>query len=92
MFGHSDLERAVAVVREAMPPTPQLAWPLAARRVGAEVWVKHANHTPTGAFKVRGGLVYVERCRRERPGVPGLITALGNALAVSPSGSGAACL
>ena len=75
MFGHSDLERAVAVVREAMPPTPQLAWPLVARRVGAEVWVKHENHTPIGAFKVRGGLVYVERCRRERPGVPGLITA-----------------
>lgn len=58
-----------------MPPTPQYAWPLLAQRVGAEVWVKHENHTPTGAFKVRGGLVYAERCRRERPAVTGLISA-----------------
>jgi threonine dehydratase len=41
-----------------MPPTPQYAWPLLRQLVGAEVWVKHENHTPTGAFKVRGGLVY----------------------------------
>ena len=58
-----------------MPPTPQYAWPLLAQRVGAEVWVKHENHTPTGAFKVRGGLAYAERCRRERPAVTGLISA-----------------
>jgi threonine dehydratase len=58
-----------------MPPTPQYAWPLLAQRVGAEVWVKHENHTPTGAFKVRGGLTYAERCRRERPAVTGLISA-----------------
>jgi threonine dehydratase len=58
-----------------MPPTPQYAWPLLAQRVGAEVWVKHENHAPTGAFKVRGGLAYAERCRRERPAVTGLISA-----------------
>jgi len=58
-----------------MPPTPQYPWPLLAQRVGAEVWVKHENHTPTGAFKVRGGLVYADRCRRERPAVTGLISA-----------------
>jgi threonine dehydratase len=52
------LERAASVVYEAMPPTPQYAWPLLRQLVGAEVWVKHENHTPTGAFKVRGGLVY----------------------------------
>jgi threonine dehydratase len=75
MFERRELKRALAVVRQAMPVTPQLSWPLLGRRVGAEVWVKHENHTPTGAFKVRGGLVYVERCRRERPQVPGLISA-----------------
>lgn len=75
MFGLDELHQAEAVVRAAMPPTPQLAWPLLARRTGAEVWVKHENHTPTGAFKVRGGLVYVDRQRRERPGAAGLISA-----------------
>lgn len=58
-----------------MPPTPQYAWPLLGHEVGAEVWVKHENHTPTGAFKVRGGLVYTERLRRDRPGVNGIISA-----------------
>ena len=48
-----------------MPPTPQYVWPLLAELVGAEVWVKHENHTPTGAFKVRGGLVYAERLRTD---------------------------
>lgn len=75
MFGLEELRHAEVVVRAAMSPTPQLAWPMLARRVGAEVWVKHENHTPTGAFKVRGGLVYVDRLKRERPGVAGLISA-----------------
>ncbi len=52
------LERAAAVVYETMPATPQYTWPLLRQLVGTEVWVKHENHTPTGAFKVRGGLVY----------------------------------
>ena len=43
---------------QAMPPTPAHAWPLLAQRLGTEVVVKHENHTPIGAFKVRGGLVY----------------------------------
>jgi threonine dehydratase len=75
MFDLHDLERARAIVGEAMAPTPQLEWPLLAERTGARVWVKHENHTPTGAFKVRGGLTYVERCRRERPAVGGLVSA-----------------
>ncbi|HVC25264.1 MAG TPA: threonine dehydratase [Acidimicrobiales bacterium] len=74
-FSADELAWAGDVVRRWVPPTPQLAWPLLARRVGAEVWVKHENHTPTGAFKVRGGLVYVERLRTERPGVAGLVSA-----------------
>jgi threonine dehydratase len=56
-------------------PTPQLCWPLLSERAGAEVWVKHENHLPTGAFKVRGGLTYVDRCRRDRPSVKGLVCA-----------------
>jgi threonine dehydratase len=75
MFTLDELRRARAVVGEAMPPTPHYAWPLLARRAGAEVWVKHENHTPTGAFKVRGGLVYLDRLARERPEVAGLISA-----------------
>jgi threonine dehydratase len=58
-----------------MPPTPAYAWPLLSERLGATAIVKHENHTPTGAFKVRGGLVYVERLKRERPNVTGLISA-----------------
>lgn len=58
-----------------MPPTPQYAWPLLATRAGCEAWVKHENHTPTGAFKVRGGLVYLDELRRARPDVRGLVTA-----------------
>jgi len=75
MFTLSDLETAHAVVTAAMPPTPQYAWPLLAKRLGVDVVVKHENHTPTGAFKVRGGLVYLDRMARELKGVPGLISA-----------------
>jgi threonine dehydratase len=58
-----------------MPPTPQYAWPLLRRRYGVEIVVKHENHTPTGAFKVRGGLVYLDRLVRERPHVRGIVSA-----------------
>ena len=75
MFGLEALEKAARIVGAAFPPTPQIAWPLLASRTGAEVWVKHENHTPTGAFKVRGGLVYMDRLRRERPGVAGVVSA-----------------
>jgi threonine dehydratase len=75
MFDLDQLERAHAIVGAAVPPTPAHAWPLLAERLGATVIVKHENHTPTGAFKVRGGLVYLERLRRERPGTAGIISA-----------------
>ena len=75
MFGLEALEEAARIVGAAFPPTPQIAWPLLASRTGAEVWVKHENHTPTGAFKVRGGLVYMDGLRRERPGVAGVVSA-----------------
>jgi threonine dehydratase len=75
MFDLTELERAHAIVGQAVPATPAHAWPLLAERLGTEVVVKHENHTPTGAFKVRGGLVFLDRLKRERPNVPGIISA-----------------
>jgi threonine dehydratase len=75
MFDLGQLEHAQGVVGAAMPPTPAYAWPLLSERLGATALVKHENHTPIGAFKVRGGLVYVERLKRERPHTAGLISA-----------------
>jgi threonine dehydratase len=75
MFNLAELDRAHEVVRQAMPPTPAYAWPLLAERLGTDVIVKHENHTPTGAFKVRGGLTYVDRLKREKPETRGLISA-----------------
>ena len=75
MFDLAELERAHKVVAAAMPPTPAHAWPLLAQRLGTPVVVKHENHTPAGAFKVRGGLIYVDRLKRERPETRGLISA-----------------
>jgi len=74
-FTSEELEWAAALVGRWVPPTPQYAWPLLSEQIGAEVWVKHENHTPTGAFKVRGGLVYAERLQSQRPAVKGLVTA-----------------
>jgi threonine dehydratase len=69
------LDRAAALVRSVVPPTPQYCWPLLSRRVGAELWVKHENHTPIGAFKLRGGLVYLDDLRRAQPQLRGVVTA-----------------
>ncbi|SHH87657.1 threonine dehydratase [Bradyrhizobium erythrophlei] len=75
MFNLAQLEHAHAIVGAAMSPTPACAWPLLSERLGASVIVKHENHTPIGAFKVRGGLVYLDRLKRERPHIAGLISA-----------------
>ena len=64
------LEAAAAVVRTVVPPTPQYCWPLLSGRVGAEVWVKHENHTPIGAFKLSGGLVYLRKSEEIAAGDP----------------------
>lgn len=64
MFTLHELEAAAELVHAAFPATPSHAWPLLAARAGGEVWVKHENHTPIGAFKVRGGLTYMDRRRR----------------------------
>jgi threonine dehydratase len=75
MFSLAELEAALSLVHETFPGTPQYAWPLLAERTGAEVWVKHENHTPIGAFKLRGGLIYAAQLRRERPHAQGIVTA-----------------
>jgi threonine dehydratase len=69
------IESAAAVVYQSMPATPQYTWPLLAQRLGTQVWLKHENHTPTGAFKVRGGLVYLEGLARRQPDCPGIVSA-----------------
>lgn len=63
------------MVHAQMPPTPQYAWPLLAARTGCTVWVKHENHTPTGAFKARGAIPYIDWLRHTHPEVTGIITA-----------------
>lgn len=74
-FTVEELDAAEEIVRQHVAPTPQYAWPLLGEMTGTETWVKHENHTPTGAFKVRGGLVYMARLaeRADRPA--GVITA-----------------
>jgi len=69
------LEAAAALIYQSMPPTPQYRWPLVEARVGTTVWVKHENHTPTGAFKVRGGLVYLDDLCRTGAKPQGVISA-----------------
>lgn len=92
MFNLAELERAHEIVGQAVPPTPAHAWPLLAERLGTHVVVKHENHTPTSAFKVRGGLVYLDRLKRERPDTPGIISATrgnhGQSLAFAASRHG----
>ncbi|HVY15535.1 MAG TPA: threonine dehydratase [Rhodopila sp.] len=75
MFSLHDLEDAAILVHAHLGPSPALAWPLLARRTGAEVFVKHENHLPTGAFKVRGGVVYADRLTRDGTAGRGLISA-----------------
>src|ERR1700738_532608 len=89
MFDLAQLERAHGVVAAAMAPTAAYAWPLLAERPGATAIVKHENHTPIGAFKVRGGLAYLDRLKRERPDTVGIISATpgnhGQSLALAAS-------
>jgi threonine dehydratase len=70
-----ELKSAQEIVYRHLKPTPELTWPLLSERASCEVWVKHENHTPIGAFKVRGGLNYMDRLSREQPDVKGVISA-----------------
>ena len=95
MFTRDELEAVLPLVHAAVPPTPQYAWPLLKARTGVDVVVKHENHTPTGAFKVRGGIVYADRLKRERPHVKGVVTATrgnhGQSLAFACARAGVPC-
>jgi threonine dehydratase len=91
-----DLRTAAEVVYRHMAPTPQYNWPLLAARAGCQVWVKHENHTPIGAFKLRGGLVYLAALKRDRPEVGGVIAATrgnhGQSIAYAAARAGLACV
>ncbi len=91
-FTRDDLSYASDLVGRIVPPTPQYAWPLLREATGTRVWVKHENHTPTGAFKVRGGLVYADRLATRRPRVKGIVSATrgnhGQSLALAGTSAG----
>ena len=70
-----ELESAAELVHRFVLSTPQYSWPLLNQRAGCEVWLKHENHTPIGAFKIRGGIVYMDWLRRAHPDAAGVITA-----------------
>lgn len=74
-FTLPELDAAAELVHRHMAPTPQYAWPQLAARTGAEVWVKHENHGPIGAFKARGAITLIDWLRRTHPDCPGIITA-----------------
>lgn len=75
MFDRASLEAAASLIYRVVPATPQYAWPLLATRTNCEVWIKHENHTPTGAFKVRGGIVYIDTLLHGRSRPAGVISA-----------------
>lgn len=96
MIDLAAVEAAARRVYAAVPPTPQYAWPLVAHRAGREVWVKHENHTPVGAFKVRGGLNLVGGLAARTPQPPGVISATrgnhGQSLAFATRRHGLRCV
>ncbi len=75
MFSISETKEATELVHRFLPPTPQYAWPLLQEITGCETWVKHENHTPTGAFKVRGGITYIDWVKRQYPETTAIVTA-----------------
>ncbi|MEL7152047.1 MAG: threonine dehydratase [Pseudomonadota bacterium] len=75
MFSLEELQEASRFISSRMTPTAQYAWPQLAARLGCKVWVKHENHTPTGSFKVRGALTFIDWLTRTEPDCPGIITA-----------------
>ncbi len=71
----AEIESITGFIDSVVPPTPQFSWPLLNARAGAELWVKHENHTPIGSFKARGALQYFARLAVREPAVPGVIAA-----------------
>ena len=91
-FSLESLREAAQIVYRQVPATPQYDWPLLSRRAGLTVWVKHENHTQAGAFKVRGGVLYMHRLKQRHPDCPGVIAATrgnhGQSIAVSATHQG----
>jgi len=91
-----NLQDAARIIAPHLPSTPQFAWPLLAEASGAQVWVKHENHHPIGAFKVRGGLVYCHRMLEREPGVTGIVSATrgnhGQSLGFAARAAGLKCV
>jgi threonine dehydratase len=91
----AELDAAAAIVYRTMPATPQFCWPQLNQALGAEAWIKHENHTQLGAFKVRGGLVYMERLVQRQPELRGVLAATrgnhGQAVAFAAAGHGLHC-
>lgn len=87
---------AAVILSRYIVPTPQIAWPLLAARSGCTVIVKHENHMPTGAFKVRGGLMYMTRLRETQPCIGGIVTATrgnhGQSVALAARAVGLNCV
>lgn len=75
LFSLNELEDAAHTIYQQMPATPQYSWPLINEAAGTEVWIKHENHTPTGAFKVRGGITFMNWLTKTHPKVSGIVTA-----------------
>ena len=77
----SQIHDAQSIVYRHMPPTPQYRWPLLEARLSAgklpevEAWIKHENHTPVGAFKLRGALVYGYWLKETQPELAGVVAA-----------------
>ena len=71
----AQIHEAQTILYRHMPPTPQYSWPLLNQRLGTEAWIKHENHTPVGAFKLRGALVYIDWLRQSQPDLAGVVAA-----------------
>jgi threonine dehydratase len=71
----TQIREAQTVVYRHMPPTPQFTWPLLNERLETESWIKHENHSPVGAFKLRGALVYMDWLKQTQPGLTGVVAA-----------------
>jgi threonine dehydratase len=94
--GKDEIEKAAEIVYETMQPTPQYTWPLLNQRLGAELWIKHENHTPIGAFKIRSALTYFRHLKNSAAGFRGVITATrgnhGQAVALAARREGMSAL
>ncbi|BBQ78943.1 serine/threonine dehydratase [Raoultella ornithinolytica] len=95
MFNIDELRASASAVYHVMPATPQYTWPLLSKRLNCEVWVKHENHTPTGAFKIRGGIIFINCLLKREPNINGIITATrgnhGQSLALAATKAGLPC-